>query len=93
MYSSITMQMTTVTQKGQVTIPKPIRQALGVEPGQKVAFEKKKDQIIIKTAVDFFSLRGSLKSRKPFDVKAMDKAVEKLVVSEYASKQARINRH
>ena len=93
MYIGITMQMTTVTQKGQVTIPKSIRQALGVEPGQKVVFEKKKDQIIIKTAVDFFALRGSLKSRKPFDVKAMDKAVEKLVVSEYASKQARINRH
>lgn len=93
MYNSITMQMTTVTQKGQVTIPKSIRQALGVVPGQKVAFERKNHQIIVKTAVDFFSLKGSLKSKKPFNMKAMDKAAERLVVGEYAQKQARVNRH
>ena len=91
MYICITMQMTTMTQKGQVTIPVSIRKALGVKPGQKVAFEKKKDQIIIKPAVDFFSLRGSIKSKKPFDIKAMDRTAEKLVVKEYVVKEARIN--
>lgn len=87
------MQMTTVTQKGQVTIPISIRKAIGVKPGQKVGFERKKNQIILKPAVDFFSLRGSIKSKKPFDIKAMDKAVEKLVVAEYVKKEAKINRH
>ncbi len=28
----------TVTSKGQVTIPKPIRETLGLEPGDKVSF-------------------------------------------------------
>lgn len=28
-----------VTQKGQVTIPLPVRQALGIEPGTEVEFE------------------------------------------------------
>lgn len=32
--------MPRVTSKGQVTIPKGIREALGIEPGDEVAFEK-----------------------------------------------------
>lgn len=31
--------MTTVTSKGQVTIPKPVRDRLGIKPGSKVDFE------------------------------------------------------
>lgn len=31
--------MTTVTTKGQVTIPKAVRDRLGVKPGDKVAFD------------------------------------------------------
>jgi len=31
----------TLTSKGQLTLPKPIRQALGVDVGGKVAFELK----------------------------------------------------
>jgi len=32
--------MPRVTTKGQVTIPKAIRQALGIEPGDEIAFEE-----------------------------------------------------
>lgn len=32
--------MPRVTAKGQVTIPKEIREALGIEPGDEIAFEK-----------------------------------------------------
>jgi antitoxin PrlF len=31
--------MTTITTKGQVTIPKPVRDRLGVKPGDEVTFE------------------------------------------------------
>ena len=31
--------MVTVTSKGQVTIPKPVRDRLGIRPGSKVDFE------------------------------------------------------
>lgn len=31
--------MSTVTTKGQVTIPKPVRDRLGVKPGDRVAFD------------------------------------------------------
>ena len=35
--------MTTLTSKGQVTIPKPVRDRLGVRPGDEVAFEMSPD--------------------------------------------------
>ncbi len=34
---------TTVTSKGQVTIPKPVRDRLGIEPGSAVEFELAED--------------------------------------------------
>ena len=32
-------EVATITSKGQITLPKPIRQALGVDVGGKVAFD------------------------------------------------------
>ena len=32
-------EVATITSKGQITLPKPIRQALGVDSGGKVAFD------------------------------------------------------
>lgn len=32
--------MPRVTTKGQVTIPKPVRDALGIEPGDEISFER-----------------------------------------------------
>ena len=38
---------TTVTSKGQVTIPKPVRDRLGVEPGNVVEFEMAADGRVV----------------------------------------------
>ena len=38
---------TTVTAKGQVTIPKPIREFLGIGPGSKVDFKRASDGSIV----------------------------------------------
>lgn len=39
-----------ITSKGQITIPKDIRDALGVSGGGKILFEKKDGEVIIKKA-------------------------------------------
>lgn len=39
--------MATVTTKGQVTIPKPVRERLGVKPGDEVAFELAEDGRVV----------------------------------------------
>jgi antitoxin PrlF len=38
---------TTVTSKGQVTIPKPVRDHLGIGPGSRVSFRRAPDGSII----------------------------------------------
>jgi antitoxin PrlF len=38
---------TTVTSKGQVTIPKPVRDRLGIVPGNEVAFELAPDGRVV----------------------------------------------
>ena len=42
------MQSTSVTSKGQVTIPKPIRQQLGIRKGSKIVFKIVNDHIELK---------------------------------------------
>lgn len=44
-------ELATITSKGQITLPKPIRQALGVDTGGKVAFDLREDgQIVVSRA-------------------------------------------
>ena len=40
-----------VTSKGQITIPKKVRDKLGVQPGEEVGFEEKDGAVLIKKAV------------------------------------------
>ncbi len=41
-----------VTEKGQITIPKEIRDALGIGAGTEVEFERDKDTIVVRKASD-----------------------------------------
>ena len=48
---SIIHEVATMTSKGQITLPKAVRQALGVDVGAKVAFELHEDgQIVVSRA-------------------------------------------
>ena len=56
---------TTVTTKGQVTIPKPVRDLLGIVPGSKVDFRRAADGSVVLVRADeqqpatrFAKLRG-----------------------------------
>lgn len=57
---------TTITRKGQITIPKEIREILKLEVGKKldVEFERKKKEIKIKPAPDILDLAGTFKPEK-----------------------------
>jgi len=43
-------EIATLTSKGQITLPKPIRKALGVDTGGKVAFDLRGGEIIVTRA-------------------------------------------
>lgn len=40
-------EVTTLTSKGQLTLPKPIRQALGVAAGSKIAFDLRDGDVVV----------------------------------------------
>ncbi|MHB1032964.1 MAG: AbrB/MazE/SpoVT family DNA-binding domain-containing protein [Pirellulaceae bacterium] len=43
--------MPTVTSKGQVTLPKSVRDALGIEPGTEVEFEVEDGRVVLRKRV------------------------------------------
>ena len=45
-------EVATITTKGQITLPKPIRQALGVGVGGKVAFDLRGSQVVVTRVKD-----------------------------------------
>jgi AbrB family looped-hinge helix DNA binding protein len=58
--------MSTVTKKGQVTIPKPVRDRLHIKEGDRLHFEVKDNVVILKRQErkSLLSLGGIAKGRK-----------------------------
>lgn len=74
------MSSATITSKGRITVPKEIREALGVHPGDRLAFRAREDGTVVVEAetVDLMTLRGSLKPRrKGVTVEAMKEAIRR----------------
>lgn len=57
--------LSTVTSKGQVTIPKPIRDALGIAPNDRITFIQEGTRVLLQPvrALKFF--RGAVKTKGP----------------------------
>src|ERR1700757_1968075 len=77
----ITMH-STVTSKGQTTIPEPIRKALGIQPGDKLEYELEEDRATIRVHPGLRSLKGALASKK-------GKGMSFAAIREAAAKAAR----
>ena len=43
-----TSMISRLTEKGQVTIPKPLRDSLGLEPGHELEFEEREGALIVR---------------------------------------------
>jgi len=50
----------TVTSKGQITLPKPVRDALGLKTGDRVLFRVHKGRAVLAKVPDFLALAGSV---------------------------------
>ena len=73
-----TTNTTVITTKGQTTIPKRIREYLGVRPRDRVEFKVKEGVVTLKRAVDLDSNFGSVKPRKrPEDFHAVRQSFER----------------
>jgi AbrB family looped-hinge helix DNA binding protein len=50
-----------LTSKGQLTVPKAVREALGLEQGDEVVFHVEGDRAVLARTPDFSSLAGSMR--------------------------------
>lgn len=73
------MATSTVSTKGQIVIPAPIRAELGLGAGSRVEFLKTPDGYLIKAATgSITALKGILsKPRRPVSVEMMKEAVRR----------------
>jgi AbrB family looped-hinge helix DNA binding protein len=79
------MQTSTITQKGQVTIPFFIRQKMALETGSKVSFILENEKIVVSPLPSFFDFKGSIKSKRPFDIKKMREQAKNQLASSYGN--------
>ncbi len=77
------MISSSITQKGQVTIPISIRKKLGLKTGQKVAFTDRGKDVVIEPIPNFLDLMGSLKTKKKYNKKKVRQAVGEYLAQRY----------
>ena len=74
------MSTAVVTSKGQITIPKPVRDGLGVETGDRVEFVELERGVytVVAATRDIRDLKGAIpKPAKPVSVEEMNRAVRR----------------
>lgn len=74
------MPIATLTTKGQVTIPKSVREALGVDAGDRIEFVESSKGVYTVVAVsrDVRELKGIIaKPAAPVSIEAMKRAIAK----------------
>ncbi|SCN46483.1 transcriptional regulator, AbrB family [methanotrophic endosymbiont of Bathymodiolus azoricus (Menez Gwen)] len=74
------MSLSTVTTKGQVTIPKDIRESMAIDAGDKIEFiiNAQNDVVIkpiTKKAIDIFGQLSQYKKDKPLSIEEMNEAI------------------
>jgi AbrB family looped-hinge helix DNA binding protein len=80
------MAASTVTRKGQITIPKTIRDRLGVREGEKVLFVMRGDEVVLKVLRGtILDLKGSVKATAhPEDFDGIRRSVKQAVSAKVA---------
>ena len=72
------MITTSLTSKGQVTIPSELRTALGLITGDQIAFQQVGDTLVLKRQQqDIKACFGILKSSRSVSLQDMENAIEK----------------
>jgi AbrB family looped-hinge helix DNA binding protein len=89
------MAQATVTSKGQVTIPKEIREQLGIHVGDRLLFTLTGNGIVTmevdseERLTRMFGMLRHLKKRRPVSVKEMDEAVKRRAKRRFATTRAK----
>lgn len=74
------MSSATLTSKGQITIPKDVRERLGIDAGDRIEFVEIEPSVfkIVPATMDIRDLKGIIpKPKKPVSLQSMDEAIRK----------------
>jgi antitoxin PrlF len=66
-----------ITSKGQVTVPKAVREALGIKEGDEVVFRVEGKRAVLARTPDLISLAGTIRVTSPKRNAAWDDVVRK----------------
>lgn len=83
------MSIATITSKGQITLPKDIREKLHLEAGEKIDFRVDEDSgtatliPLNKSVDDVFGVLHNARKRKIFTVDEMNDAIAKKLKKDY----------
>lgn len=75
-----------MTQKGQVAIPKPIRDFFELKPSDKLYFEVKDNNIVAHRVASIKEMRGIAKKGKVLTKKGYKKIIRKAVIEKFKKK-------
>ena len=69
--------------RGQITIPKALRQALGIKPGDSVTIVQKGDELALRPVTEtIFDLRGNIQVTEPQDFEVLRSRAKKHVADQ-----------
>ena len=69
--------ISTVTSKGQITIPKPIRTFLNIKPSDKIDFSIENGKVILKTITTLKDFRGAVPAKEHSSIEIERREVKK----------------
>lgn len=78
--------ISTLTQKGQVVIPQPIRDILGLKTSSKIYFELRGKKIIAEPVLTIDEAFGMIKTHKKYSNKDFKKIIRQEVIKKYKRK-------
>ena len=76
----------TLTQRGQVVIPQPIRGFLGIEPSDKLFFEVEGEKVIARRIPSVDEAFGLIKTKKTVSKKEYKEAIVEQVIKKFKKK-------
>lgn len=85
------MSTVTLTSKSQMTLPKEVRDDLGVGPGDKIDIVKKDGEYVLRRRRSALELAGKFHrpGQKPLSIGEMDEAIGEAVTADYERSLAR----
>ena len=86
-----------ITSQGQITVPKSIRDRLGLAPGDEIEFEPAGDTFVLRprrrrSVLEFAGIAGATSDRLPGTAEELDRAIGAGMATAAATRQARVDR-